>query len=74
LIFYVISILSSQVYIKVMSKLFITPVLVIVFYAVILPIGLVLRIFQKDLLKLKKREISSYWIGRPKKDRHSFEN
>ena len=35
-----------------------------VFFLVVTPIGLIMRIFKKDLLKLKKNNSKSYWIER----------
>ena len=36
----------------------------IVFFLVVTPIGLIMRLFKKDLLKLKKNNAKSYWIKR----------
>ena len=36
----------------------------LVFFIILTPIGLILRIFGKDLLKLKKNKKSSYWLSR----------
>ena len=38
----------------------------IVFFLVVTPIGLLMRIFKKDLLKLKMNKINSYWIEKEK--------
>ena len=35
-----------------------------VFFLVVTPIGLIMRLFKKDLLKLKKNNSKSYWIER----------
>ena len=35
-----------------------------VFFLVVTPIGLIMRLFKKDLLKLKKNNAKSYWIER----------
>ena len=35
-----------------------------VFFLVVTPIGLIMRLFKKDLLKLKKNNAKSYWIKR----------
>ena len=39
----------------------------IIYFLVITPIALILRIFKKDLLKLKLTKDRSYWIIRKKK-------
>ena len=36
----------------------------LVFFIILTPIGLILRIFGKDLLKLKKNKKNSYWLSR----------
>ncbi len=36
----------------------------IVFFLVVTPTGLVMRIFRKDILKLKKNSRDSYWINK----------
>ena len=36
----------------------------IVFFLVVTPTGLVMRIFRKDILKLKKNTSDSYWINK----------
>ena len=36
----------------------------IVFFLVVTPTGLVMRIFRKDILKLKKNSNDSYWINK----------
>lgn len=51
-------------------------ILVVLFYLVFTPIGLVLRLFGKDLLNRKiDPEAESYWIPRPKEpfDRKRYE-
>ncbi len=42
-------------------------VMAIVFFCVVTPTGLIMRLFNKDLLKLKKKENKSYWIERKSK-------
>jgi predicted membrane protein len=37
-------------------------VMAIIFFGVVTPTGLVLKLFKKDVLKLKKNNSSSYWI------------
>ena len=42
---------------------FISPIIMgIIFFFVVTPIGLILRIFGKDVLNLKKNNAKSYWI------------
>ena len=42
-------------------------VMAIVFFCVVTPTGLIMRLFNKELLKLKKKENKSYWIERKSK-------
>ena len=37
-------------------------VMAIIFFGVVTPTGIVLRLFKKDVLKLKKNNSNSYWI------------
>ena len=39
----------------------------LVFFFVVTPIGIILKIFRKDVMSLKKEKISSYWINREDK-------
>tara|TARA_B100001540_G_C15681216_1_gene584893 strand:- start:7 stop:393 length:387 start_codon:yes stop_codon:yes gene_type:complete len=39
----------------------------IIFFFVVTPIGILMRLFKKDILKLKKNKEKSYWIQRNKK-------
>ena len=39
-------------------------VMSIIFFLVVTPTGLVMRIFRKDILKLKKNSRDSYWINK----------
>ena len=42
---------------------FISPIVMgIIFFFVVTPIGLLMRIFGKDILNLKKNKFSTYWI------------
>ena len=42
---------------------FISPIVMgIIFFFVVTPIGLLLRLFGKDVLNLKKNKFSTYWI------------
>ena len=46
---------------------FIAPiVMAIVYFLILTPISLLVRLFGKDLLKLKKNKSSTYWIKREK--------
>jgi len=36
-----------------------------IFFLIVTPIGLVMRIFGKDLLRLKEDNSNTYWINRP---------
>ena len=38
----------------------------LIFFFILTPIGLALRMFKKDLLKLKTSNDNSYWIKREK--------
>ena len=42
-------------------------VMALVFFFVVTPTGLIMKLFQKDLLKLKKKSKKSYWIERKSK-------
>lgn len=39
-------------------------VLGIIFFAVLTPVGLIAKTFGRDALRMKRREVSSYWIDR----------
>ena len=39
-------------------------VMAIIFFGVVTPTGVVLKLFKKDILKLKKNNNSSYWINK----------
>ena len=39
----------------------------LVFFGVVTPTGLIMKIFKKDLLKLKRKDQKSYWIERKSK-------
>tara|TARA_B100001996_G_C18257539_1_gene437759 strand:- start:131 stop:514 length:384 start_codon:yes stop_codon:yes gene_type:complete len=46
---------------------FISPIIMgLVFFIVVTPTGLIMRVFKKDLLNLKKKDSKSYWIKRDK--------
>ena len=42
-------------------------VMALVFFVVVTPTGLIMKFFQKDLLKLKRSNKKSYWIERKSK-------
>ena len=76
IIFLVLGLLNSKIlnpfkriWIKfgeILGKMIAPLVLSIVYFIVITPIGLILRIFGKDLLGIKFLEKKSYWIKRDK--------
>ena len=44
---------------------FVSPIVMgLVFFLVVTPTGIIMRIFKKDLLKLKKNNSKTYWINR----------
>ena len=46
---------------------FISPIIMgIIFFLVVTPIGLIMRLFGKDLLNLKKNKTQSYWLTKEK--------
>ena len=46
---------------------FISPIIMgIIFFLVVTPIGLIMRLFGKDLLNLKKNKTQSYWLIKEK--------
>ena len=49
---------------EILGKIIAPLVMSLVFFIILTPIGLILRIFGKDLLKLKKSKKSSYWLSR----------
>tara|TARA_Y100001936_G_C15556802_1_gene400234 strand:- start:10 stop:393 length:384 start_codon:yes stop_codon:yes gene_type:complete len=42
-------------------------IMALVFFGVVTPTGLIMKIFKKDLLKLKRKDKKSYWIERKTK-------
>ena len=45
---------------------FVSPfVMGLVFFLVVTPTGIIMRLLKKDLLKLKKNNLKTYWINRP---------
>ena len=39
-------------------------ILALVFFVVVMPIGLVMRLFGKDFLRMRKNRSGSYWVKR----------
>ena len=46
----------------------------IIFFLMIVPVALITRLFGRDELLLKKRDITSYWISKESIDPDSFKN
>ena len=46
-------------------------VMALVFFIVVTPTGLIMKLFQKDLLQLKRKNKKSYWIERNSKSKMS---
>ena len=49
-------------------------VLSVIFFALITPYAVTMRLFGRDALLLKKRLVSSYWVDRESIDPESFKN
>ena len=49
-------------------------VLSIMFFILIVPVALITSLFGRDVLLLKKREVSSYWIDKEPIEPESFKN
>ena len=71
-IFFILALLNSKI-LTPMNKIwtrfgiflgnFISPIVMgIIFFFVVTPIGLLMRLFGKDILNLKKNKFSTYWI------------
>ena len=44
---------------------FVSPIIMgLVFFLVVTPTGIIMRLLKKDLLKLKKNNLKTYWINR----------
>ena len=44
---------------------FVSPIIMgLVFFLVVTPTGIIMRLFKKDLLRLKKNNSNTYWINR----------
>ena len=71
-IFFILALLNSKILTplnKIWTRFgiflgnFISPIVMgIIFFFVVTPIGLLLRLFGKDVLNLKKNKFSTYWI------------
>ena len=72
LIFFILGILNSKI-LTPLNKLwfrfgiflgnFISPIIMgIVFFLVVTPTGLIMKLFRKDLINLRKNNSSTYWI------------
>ena len=46
-------------------------VMALVFFIVVTPTGLIMKLFKKDLLQLKKKDKKSYWIEKKSKSKMS---
>ena len=57
-----------------LSKIVNPIVLGVIFFIIITPIGIMAKLFGRDILKLKKRNVKSYWIDKEKLnyDKDSF--
>jgi hypothetical protein len=51
---------------ELLGKIIAPIIMFIVFFVILTPLSLVVRIFKKDLLKLKYSKEKSYWIKREK--------
>ena len=71
-IFFILALLNSKILTplnKIWTRFgiflgnFISPIVMgIIFFFVVTPIGLLMRLFGKDILNLKKNKFSTYWI------------
>ena len=52
---------------ELMGKIVSPVVMAIVYFVVITPMAVIIRLLGKDLLKIKFEKVSSYWINRRKK-------
>ena len=51
---------------EILGKIVSPIILAVVFFGIVTPIGLLLRLFRKDVLNLKLNNKSSYWLKREK--------
>jgi hypothetical protein len=57
-----------------LAKIFNPVILAIIFYFLITPVALVAHFFGRDILFIKKRIVTSYWVDRDSMDSDSFKN
>lgn len=57
-----------------LGKFFNPLILAAIFFVILSPISLILRIFNRDSLLIKKRVVDSYWLDKPPLDPESFKN
>jgi hypothetical protein len=75
-IFLFLGILNSKIlyplnklwnYLGIFLGVLVSPIVMgIIFFLIVTPTGLIMRLFRKDLLRLKKKDIKSYWINKEK--------
>ena len=75
-IFLLLGILNSRLlyplnklwnYLGIFLGVLVSPIVMgIIFFLVVTPTGLIMRLFRKNLLRLKKKNIKSYWIDKEK--------
>jgi len=54
---------------------FVSPIIMgLIFFLVVTPTGVIMRLFKKDLLKLKKKNVNSYWIKRKSETKSEMKN
>jgi hypothetical protein len=51
---------------RTIEKIIWSIVMTLIFFFMITPLGFIIRLFKKDLLKLKISKVNSYWIKRKK--------
>ena len=56
-----------------LAKIISPIVMGLVFFGIVTPTGILMRLFKKDLLNLKNNDSKSYWINRPK-EKSSMKN
>ncbi len=49
-------------------------ILSLIFFVLIVPVALVTQLFGRDILLLKKRQVSSYWVDKEPIEPDSFKN
>ena len=49
-------------------------VLSVIFFVMIVPVAVVTRLFGRDALRLKKRQLSTYWVDKEPIEPDSFKN